>query len=109
LVVSVLALSLEPAGVVVGAAPPGMLLVAVVPPEGIAGGVGLFGAVGRGRADDLAVGIVFLLLGGGAAVVDVGGDLDPRSAGTDDALDDVHDPRLKLGLGGVLGVLGRGG
>ena len=42
-------------------------------------------------------------------MVDICRDLDPRAAYADDALDDIHDPRLQPGLGRLLCVLGRGG
>ncbi len=65
--------------------------------------------VGGGRTHHLTVGIELLLLGGGTAVVDVGRDLDAGGAHAHDALDDILDAGLKLGLGVALGLFGRGG
>src|SRR5690606_31094328 len=82
------------AGDVVGGGDPTVLL---------AGRILRLAAVGRGRADDLAVRIETLLLGGRAAMVDIGRHLHARGAHADDALDDVLDAGLHLGLGRVLG------
>src|SRR5690606_18071189 len=74
----------------------------------LAGRILRLAAVGRGRANDLAVRIETLLLGGRAAVIDIGRHLHARGADADDALDDILDARLHLGLGRGLGRLGGG-
>src|SRR5690606_19907819 len=74
-----------------------------------AGGVLALRPVRGGGADHLPLRIEALLLDGGAAVIDLGGDLHARRAGADDALDDVLDASLKLGLGLAPGLLGGGG